>query len=123
MTLRYTNAEWEEFIQQTVDGVDVSQYPYPCPDIGSPGFMKTMDHTLLKLDARPSQFDDLCAEARVNSFAVCQMSHAVYSRGDTDICHGLDSVCSSEYGPAMRIRSQGFRRKGSVRDWIPRRDV
>ena len=73
MTLRYTNAEWEEFVQQTADGLDVSQDPYPCPDVGSQAFMKTMDHTLLKLDARASQFDDLCAEARVNLFAVCRI--------------------------------------------------
>ena len=71
MPLRYTNAEWEEFVQQIADEVTVSHEPYPCPDIGSLAFMKTMDHTLLKLDSRPSQFDDLCAEARVDSFAVC----------------------------------------------------
>lgn len=72
MTLRYTNAEWEDIIKQTANELVVSQEPYPCPDIGSPAFMKTMDHTLLKLDARPNQFDDLCAEARVDSFAVCR---------------------------------------------------
>lgn len=71
MTLRYTNAEWAEFVRQTVDDLVVSQEPHPCPGIGSLAFMKTMDHTLLKLDSRGNQFDDLCAEARVDSFAVC----------------------------------------------------
>lgn len=45
--------------------------PYTCPEIGSVEFTKTIDHTLLKLEARPPSFDDLCAEARVNDFAVC----------------------------------------------------
>ena len=72
MTLRYTNEEWEVFIKETIDDLEVSQEPYPCPTIGSPAFMKTMDHTLLKLDSRSSQFDDLCAEARVDLFAVSQ---------------------------------------------------
>ena len=71
MTLRYTNAEWERFVQETEVGLVVKQEPYPCPAFGSKAFMKTMDHTLLKLDARPPQFDTLCAEARVDSFAVC----------------------------------------------------
>ena len=70
MTLRYTNEEWEKFVQETEDGLVVKQERYSCPAIGSKAFMKTMDHTLLKLDARPPQFDTLCAEARVDSFAV-----------------------------------------------------
>ena len=85
--------------------------------------MKTMDHTLLKLDATPSQFDDICAEARVNSFAVCHMSSAVYYLSKANICYVLDSVRSPEHGSAMCIRSQRFRREGGMRDWIPRRDV
>lgn len=72
MTLRYTNAEWEDIIEQATSDLVVSREPYPCPDIGSYAFMKTIDHTLLKLEARPLQFDDLCAEARVDGFAVCQ---------------------------------------------------
>lgn len=71
MPLRYTNEEWEKFVQETEDDLVVSKEAYPCPEIGSKAFMKTMDHTLLKLDARPNQFDELCAEARVDSFAVC----------------------------------------------------
>ena len=71
MTLRYTNAEWQSFVEQTEKDLVVSEEPYPCPDIGSYSFMKTIDHTLLKLEVRAVQFDDLCAEARVDHFAVC----------------------------------------------------
>lgn len=70
MTTRYTNADWAAIIEQTERELVISQEPYPCPDIGSAAFMKTIDHTLLKLEAKPVQFDELCSEARVNEFAV-----------------------------------------------------
>ena len=70
MTARYTNAEWAAIIAKTEKEIVVSQNAYECPEIGSPAFMKTIDHTLLKLEARSVQFDDLCAEARVDGFAV-----------------------------------------------------
>lgn len=76
MTTRYTNEEWTTFIAEVEQGIVVSQEPYPCPAIGSPAFAKTIDHTLLKLDAKAVQFDSLCAEARVDGFAVC-----VYASG------------------------------------------
>ena len=71
MTARYTDAEWETFVAQIERVLVVPQEPYPCPEIGSPAFMRTIDHTLLKLDAKAVQVDDLCAEARVDGFAVC----------------------------------------------------
>ena len=74
MTTRYTNAEWEGFIEETASELDVSFEPYPCPDIRSLSFTKTIDHTLLKLDATATQIDDLCAEARVDQFAVYRTS-------------------------------------------------
>lgn len=70
MTSRYTNTEWTAIIEQTERELVVSQDPYPCPEIATPAFMKTIDHTLLKLEARSAQFNDLCAEARVDGFAV-----------------------------------------------------
>ena len=72
MTTRYTNEEWASIIAQTSAELPIPLLPYACPAIGSPAFAKTIDHTLLKLDARPVQFDELCAEARVDGFAtVC----------------------------------------------------
>ena len=70
MTTRYTNEEWATIIARVEKGVVVSQEPYPYPQIGSPAFAKAIDHSLLKLVAREVQFDDLCAEARVQGFAV-----------------------------------------------------
>ena len=70
MTARYTNAEWTRFLSEVEKGLKVSEEPCPCPDVGSPALAKTIDHTLLKLDVRPIQFDELCSEARVDGFAV-----------------------------------------------------
>ena len=54
--------------------VTVTDVVYPCPKLGSKAFAKTIDHTLLKLEAKAPQFDAVCAEARVDSFAVCWQS-------------------------------------------------
>ena len=70
MTTRYTNDEWATIIGQVEKEIVVSQEPYPCPDIGSLAFAQTIDHTLLKLDVKEVQFDYLCAEARVDGYAV-----------------------------------------------------
>lgn len=70
MTTRYTNEEWASFIAEVEADIVTSDRPYPVPAIGSPAFAKTIDHTLLKLEARPVQFDELCSEARVDGFAV-----------------------------------------------------
>ncbi|KAK0362227.1 hypothetical protein LTR91_004437 [Friedmanniomyces endolithicus] len=71
-TTRYTNDEWTKFIAQVEKDIVISSEPCPCPDVGGPALAQTIDHTLLKLEARAVQFDDLCAEARVNGFAtVC----------------------------------------------------
>ncbi|RMY55024.1 hypothetical protein D0864_13858 [Hortaea werneckii] len=66
---RYTNAEWTRFLSEVEKSIKVSEEPCPCPDVGSPALAKTIDHTLLKLDVRPIQFDELCSEARVDGFA------------------------------------------------------
>lgn len=72
MTSRYTDAEWAAIIAQTERDLVVSSQPYQCPEVPSTAFSKTIDHTLLKLDAKDVQFDELCAEARRDRFAVCQ---------------------------------------------------
>jgi len=72
MTTRYTDEEWVTFIEEVERDVVVAKEPYPYPKIGSREFAKTIDHTLLKLDAKSVQIDALCAEARVHEFAtVC----------------------------------------------------
>ncbi|KXT00563.1 hypothetical protein AC578_5230 [Pseudocercospora eumusae] len=73
MTTRYTDEEWSQIIADAEKRIKVDESKkYPIPEIGSEDFTRTVDHTLLKLDAKSNQFDDLCAEARVNKFAtVC----------------------------------------------------
>jgi deoxyribose-phosphate aldolase len=70
MPSRYTDVEWTTFINEVEQDLIVSQEPYPCPEVGDRAFMKTIDHTLLKLDTKAVQIDELCAEARVDGFAV-----------------------------------------------------
>lgn len=73
MTTRYTNEEWEGIMAEMETGLaveDKRKYALPVGGVGAEGFTKTIDHTLLKLEAKNSQFDELCAEARVNRFAV-----------------------------------------------------
>ena len=67
---RYTDSEWAAIIAQTEHDLVVSADPYPCPQVPSTAFTKTIDHTLLKLDVKEVQFDELCAEARRDRFAV-----------------------------------------------------
>ncbi|KAK3061946.1 hypothetical protein LTR53_019586, partial [Teratosphaeriaceae sp. CCFEE 6253] len=69
MTTRYTDDEWATFIGEVERDLVVSYEPYPCPDFDGPALAATIDHTLLKLDAKAIQFDALCAEARVECFA------------------------------------------------------
>lgn len=70
MPTRYTNGEWATLIAQIEKDVVVKKQLYPCPDVGSLAFTKTIDHTLLKLDTKAVQIDALCSEARVDQFAV-----------------------------------------------------
>lgn len=72
MTNRYTNEEWAKIIADVEKNIKVDETKkYAIPEIGSEEFTRTVDHTLLKLDAKENQFDELCAEARENKFAVC----------------------------------------------------
>lgn len=79
MTTRYTNAEWEAIIADTQQDVlaAITEEPRPCPMIGSREFARTIDHTLLKIEATRAQIDTLCAEARVAGFAVGPTTLAV----------------------------------------------
>lgn len=72
MTTRYTNAEWKTIIDENEGDIDVPQQPddHTVPGLLAPEFNKTIDHTLLKPDARTAQIDELCAEARTHGFAV-----------------------------------------------------
>lgn len=56
-------------ISEVARELEVYEQDY-CPDIDKIDIARTIDHTLLKLDATPKQIDELCAEARVANFAV-----------------------------------------------------
>lgn len=68
-TTRYTESEWRAMISEVARELEVYEQDY-CPDIDKIDIARTIDHTLLKLDATPKQIDELCAEARVANFAV-----------------------------------------------------
>lgn len=68
-TTRYTESEWRAIISDVARELQVYEQDY-CPDMDKIDIARTIDHTLLKLDASPKQIDELCAEARVANFAV-----------------------------------------------------
>ncbi|KAI8938037.1 hypothetical protein NX059_005709 [Plenodomus lindquistii] len=84
MTDRYTNAEWDAQIKETVKHVlnevesgerAAKVYPGPRMRNGEEALTelsKTVDHTVLKLDATSTAIDALCSEARTEKFkSVC----------------------------------------------------
>ena len=86
MTDRYTNEEWKAQIDETVKHVlkevesgERAAKVYPGPrmrngDEALRQLSKTIDHTVLKLDATSPVIDGLCSEARTESFKVCLLS-------------------------------------------------
>ena len=70
MTTRYTQDEWLAIIDQAQKRVPSTRVQYKAPNIGTKEFAKTIDHTLLKLDATKEQIDMLCEEARKHDFKV-----------------------------------------------------
>lgn len=84
MTDRYTNEEWAAQIAETqkavlkeVESGERAEKVYEGPKMrnGSEALKelaKTVDHTVLKLDATSAQIDSLCSEARTEDFkSVC----------------------------------------------------
>nr|POE89988.1 deoxyribose-phosphate aldolase [Quercus suber] len=68
----YTNKRWAALIGNVEENLRDSQVAQVIPQVDGPAFAKTIDHTLLKLDAQAAQIDDLCAEAKRDKFAtVC----------------------------------------------------
>jgi deoxyribose-phosphate aldolase len=83
MTDRYTNEEWKVQIDETINNVmkEVdsgarAEKVYQGPRMRSgeealKELAKTVDHTVLKLDATTTTIDGLCGEARTENFKVC----------------------------------------------------
>ncbi|KAH9826596.1 DeoC/LacD family aldolase [Teratosphaeria destructans] len=77
MMTRYTDDEWASFISALDVKVEEGK-KYDRPHLGGKQFPKTIDHTLLKLDAKAVQIDEICSEALVEGFAtVCVRPHFV----------------------------------------------
>lgn len=70
MTTRNTNDEWLNVIKEAEKGVPANFTEYKAPGLGTLGFAKCIDHTLLKLDATKHQIRELCEQARTYNFRV-----------------------------------------------------
>ena len=70
MTTRYTDDEWETIIDKAEENLPKIPVEYKAPTVGSEEFAKTIDHTILKLDATKEQVDAICEEARRFNFKV-----------------------------------------------------
>lgn len=75
MTTRYTDDEWETIIDQAERNLPSTPVEYKAPNLGSEEFAKTIDHTILKLDATKEQVDAICEEARRFHFKVHHLYH------------------------------------------------
>lgn len=75
MTAKSTQDEWVAIFddaEQTLPGISPV---CRAPTIGSAAFARTIDHTILKLEASQEDIDRLCAEARKYVFKVRQDIH------------------------------------------------
>ena len=73
MTTRYTDEEWLDPINQAEKDLPNTPVIFKAPDVGTEAFAKTIDHTLLKLDATKEQIDAICEEATRFDFKVCSL--------------------------------------------------
>ena len=91
MTDRYTNEEWAAQIAETqkavlkeVDSGERAKKVYEGPRMRNGNealkeLAKTVDHTVLKLDATSAQIDSLCSEARTEDFKVGELDLKTHS--------------------------------------------
>lgn len=63
---RPSRAGLKQAIEAATQAITISTQPRALPR----SISKTIDHTLLKLDATPEQIDTLCSEARQHELAV-----------------------------------------------------
>ena len=70
MTARYTEEEWLDIIKSAEKNLIESKSVYKAPGLGSEAFAKSIDHTLLKLNATKEQVTELCEEAKRYNFKV-----------------------------------------------------
>ena len=73
-TTRYTQDEWLAVFDQAEQNLPSTLQEYKAPNVGTAAFARTIDHTLLKLEATEKQVDILCEEASRHNFKVCNLS-------------------------------------------------
>lgn len=71
MTTRYTQDEWLAIFDRAGQNLPNTVVEHKAPSVGTASFAKTIDHTLLKLEATGKQVDTLCEEAKRYNFKVC----------------------------------------------------
>ena len=77
MATRYTQDEWLALFDQAEQNLPSGPLEYTAPSAGTAAFAKTIDHTLLKLEASGEQVDTLCEEAKRHGFKVCISFNAI----------------------------------------------
>lgn len=102
MTDRYTNEEWAAQIAETqkavlkeVDSGERAKKVYEGPRMRNGNealkeLAKTVDHTILKLDATSAQIDSLCSEARTEDFKVGKIAFKMHAFDQSNL---PQSVC------------------------------
>lgn len=64
MATKYTQDDWQAIFDQAEKSLPTSPREFDIPEAGSAAFAKTIDHTLLKVEATQEQIDSLCEEAK-----------------------------------------------------------
>lgn len=70
MTARCTQDEWLSIISEAEKNLPLTRNVYKAAKPGTEAFSKSIDHTLLKLDATKEQIEALCEEAMKYNFKV-----------------------------------------------------
>ena len=73
MAMNYSQDDWLALFNRAEQNLSSSPTQYKAPTVGTEAFAKTIDHTLLKLEATGEQVDDLCEEAKRFNFKVCDV--------------------------------------------------
>ncbi|KAF2724641.1 aldolase [Polychaeton citri CBS 116435] len=93
----YANSEWSTFFAEVSKGLDTTSSPRDYPGISSADFNKTIDHTLLKVEAKGEQIDELCSEARTAVFATVCVRPGFVARAVSNL-KGSDVLVASVVG-------------------------
>ena len=108
MISHHTNEEWLGIFKQAEQGNPSTFAEYNAPGLQSEEFAKSIDHTLLKLEATESQIDALCEEAKEYNFKVI-MPNVLFETPSLSSCyvHHLVSLVLQEMCTNIRFPDCG----------------